>query len=151
MYKPSFPRIEPPHPHITYEGENMSILEYNIPSEKAVAEAERCRREARAAIDRDPGRYAELKDQPSGWCVVTQKRFLPRVYDNCYGVPSLGDCFDRGHKLLLTLGFVANPDSPLSPSTHVASVEIAELGRISDFKLELISARAKLHAARALL
>ena len=39
----------------------------------AVKEAERCRLEAYEMITKNPERYASLKGQPSGWCVVTEK------------------------------------------------------------------------------
>jgi hypothetical protein len=120
------------------------------PSETALEQAESCRREARAAVEQNPDRYATLKNQPSGWCVVTQKGFWSRVYHNVYGEMQLRDCLDRGHKVLLTVGIVANPDLPLKSDTHLASVRVAQPSRLSDDKLDLISVRAKLHALRAL-
>ena len=51
---------------------------------------------------------------------------------------------DRGHKVLLTVGIVAKPDSPLKPDTHVASVKVANPGKLSEYKLHLVSVRAKL-------
>jgi len=117
----------------------------------AIAEAERCRVEARSAVEQNPGKYAELKDQPSGWCVVTRKGFWSRVYHNGYGEPQLRELLDRGHEVLLTVGIVAKPDEPLKAETHVASVSLVNPGKLSEYKLQLIAVRAKLHAARALL
>ena len=51
----------------------LTIMQSN-PVEAALAEAERYRLDARAAVERNPD-YAALKDKPSGWCVVTQKGF----------------------------------------------------------------------------
>ena len=120
------------------------------PSDAALDEAERCRLEARTAVEQNLERHPALKGQPSGWCVVTQKGFWSRVYHNGYGKTRLRECLDRGHKVLLTVGLVAKPDSPLKPDTHLALVRIADRARLSDFKLELISVRAKLHASQAL-
>ena len=128
----------------------LSIRELH-PFDAAVAEAERCRVEAQAAIEKSPDKFEELKQQPSGWCVVTQKGFWSRVYHNGYGEDRLKEYIDRGHKVLLTVGIVAKPNSPLQPDTHVASVKVAEPGKLSDYKLHLVSVRAKLHAAQALI
>ena len=121
------------------------------PFDAAVAEAERCRTDAKAKIEKKPDKYEHLKHQPSGWCVVTQKGFWSRAYHNSVGDAQLMEALDRGHRVLLTVGIVAEPDAPISPNTHVASVRISEPGKLSDYKLQLISARAKLHAVRALL
>lgn len=48
-----------------------STLEIPV-SDNAIAEAERCRREAQSLVGKD-ARYSELSGQPSAWCVVTQK------------------------------------------------------------------------------
>jgi hypothetical protein len=121
------------------------------PFDAAVAEAERCRVEAQAAIEKNPDKFEALKQQPSGWCVVTQRGFWSRIYHNGYGEARLKESIDRGHKVLLTVGIVAKPDSPLKPDTHVASVRVADPGKLSDYKLHLVSVRAKLHAAQALI
>lgn len=126
----------------------LSLMQLS-PIDTALADAERCRREARAAVERNPD-HAALKGKPSGWCVVTQKGFWSRVYHNVYGEARLRDLLDRGHRVLLTVGIVATPDTPLNTKTHVASVAIAQPCNFSDYQLHLISARAKLHAARAL-
>jgi hypothetical protein len=128
----------------------MIQLMETVPADIAIKEAERCRLEAVAAVARDPDRYAALKDQPSGWCVVTQKGFWSRVYHDGYRQDQLRDLLDRGHKVLMTVGIVAKPDSPLDIDTHVAAVTVAEPQKLPEHKLQLITVRAKLHAARAL-
>jgi hypothetical protein len=128
----------------------LSIRELH-PFETAVAEAELCRVEAKTTVKENPGKYGDLREQPSGWCVVTQKGLWTRVYHNSYGGDRLKECLDRGHKVLMTVGLVAKADSPLTADTHVASVRVANPERLSDYKLQLVSVRAKLHAARALL
>jgi hypothetical protein len=128
----------------------LSIREIN-PTDKALDEAERCRTEARKAVEQNPERHAALKGQPSGWCVVTQKGLWSRTYHNGYGAVQLKDCLDRGHKVLLTVGIVARPDSPLKADTHLAHIRVTDRGRLSDYKLDLISTRAKLHATHALI
>jgi hypothetical protein len=136
----------------------MSIEEHKMlsirkihPFYAAVAEAERCRMEALNRVKQEPGKYAELEREPSGWCVVTQKGFWSRVYHNGYGKARLREHIDRGHKVLLTVGIVAKPDAPLKPGTHVASVKVVNPGKLSDYKLDLVAVRAKLHAAQALI
>jgi hypothetical protein len=121
------------------------------PFDAAVAEAESCRVEAKATAEKNREKYADLSKEPSGWCVVTQKGPWSRVYHNAYGEAKLREYLDRGHKVLMTVGLVAKPDSPLNANTHVASIRVADPGRLSDDKLQLVSVRAKLHAARALI
>jgi hypothetical protein len=121
------------------------------PFHQAIAEAERCRLQAKTTVIENPDKYPELSQQPSGWCVVTQKGPWSRVYHNGYGESRLRDHLDRGHKVLLTVGVVAKPESPLNPKTHVASVSVADPGKLSEYKLLLVSVRAKLHAAQALI
>jgi len=121
------------------------------PFDAAVAEAERCRREAQNRVKQNPGKYAELERQPSGWCVVTQKGLWSRVYHNGYGEARLRESIDRGHQVLLTVGIVAKPEAPLKPDTHVASVKVINPGKLSEYKLDLVAVRAKLHAAQALI
>jgi hypothetical protein len=128
----------------------MAQITEAVPADLAINEAESCRLEAMAAISNNPERYAALRDQPSGWCVVTQKGFWPRVYHDGYSQERLRDHLDRGHKVLLTVGIVAKPDSPLNRDTHVAAVKVADPINVREDKLQLIMVRAKLHAARAL-
>src|SRR5215469_8383349 len=127
----------------------LSIREIN-PTDKALEEAECCRMEARKAVEQSPERHATLKGQPSGWCVVTQKGLWSRTYHNGYGAVQLKDCLDRGHKVLLTVGIVARPDSPLKPDSHLAMVRVSDRRRLSDYELDPLSTRGKLHAVHAL-
>jgi|SRR5580692_2387597 hypothetical protein len=116
----------------------------------AVEEAERCRLEARETIAKDPRRYAELAGQPSGWCVVTQSGFWSRKYHDRFEESRLRDCIERGHKVILTVGLVARPDSPLNVNNHVASIAVSERRKVSPDKIAMITLRAKIHAAHAL-
>src|SRR5215472_4495730 len=102
----------------------MLSIRYIDPFDVAIAEARRCRKEARAKVEQNQGKYAQLKDQPSGWCVVTRKGFWSREYHNVYGEPRLREYIDRGHEVLLTVGIVARPEEPLNPKTHVAEVHV---------------------------
>ena len=102
----------------------LSIRELH-PFVVAVAQAERCRVEAKTTVKEDPNKYGDLREQPSGWCVVTQKGLWSRVYHNGYGEDRLKECLDRGHKVLMTVGLVAKADSPLTVGSHVASVRVA--------------------------
>jgi hypothetical protein len=107
--------------------------------------------EAKTTVKQNPRKYGDLREQPSGWCVVTQKGLWTRIYHNGSGGDRLKECLDRGHKVLLTVGIVAKPDLPLTVHTHVASVRVANPESLSGYKLLLVSVRAKLHAARALM
>ncbi len=127
----------------------LSIREIS-PCDSALQEAERCRHEACRAVKQNTERHAALQGQPSGWCIVTQKGFWSRSYHNAYGEERLRACLDQGHKVLLIVGIVARPDSPLAPRTHVAHVRVQRPHRLSAYRLDLVSARAKLHAAQAL-
>jgi len=129
----------------------MLSIRHIDPFDAAIAEAERCRVDARATIKHHPEKYAHLRGQPSGWCVVTRKGFWTRVYHNVYGEPKLKELIDRGHEVLMAVGIVAKPDAPLRPDTHVASVHLVNPAGLSEYKLHLIAVRAKLHAAQALL
>ena len=88
-----------------------------------VHEAERCRREACAKIKNDPQRYAGLVGQPSGWCVVTEKGFWKRSFHGPHEQHLLRDRIESGHKVVLTVGIVANPRLPMTADNHVAEVE----------------------------
>jgi hypothetical protein len=128
----------------------MLSLRQLHPFDAAIAEAERCRNEARTAVEQNLGKYEGLRDQPSGWCVVTQKGLWSRTYHNGYGEEQLREQLDRGHRVLLTVGIVAKPDAPLAADTHVAAVRVADPGKLSEYKLQLVSVRAKLNAVRAM-
>jgi len=127
----------------------LTIIQCN-PIDIALAEAENCRLEARAIVGKSSDRHAALKDQLFGSCVVTRKGVWRCVYHNVYGEAGLRECLERGHKVLPTVGIVAKPESPLDTESHLALVRIAQPGRLSDYKVDLSSVRAKLHAARAL-
>ena len=70
----------------------VSAVEPNAPMRE---EAERCGVDARNAVKENPDKYAELKQEPSGWCVVTQKGLWSRVYHNGYGAARLKEYIDR--------------------------------------------------------
>lgn len=117
-----------------------------------VAQAERCRREAQATIEKDPSRYAQLSGQPSGWCVVTQSGLWSRKYHDRLEEARLRECIERGDKVLLTVGIVAKSDSStLTSDNHVASISVREPSKLSEDKLSSISVRAKIHATSALI
>jgi hypothetical protein len=117
---------------------------------RVLAEAERCRREARAKVDNNSVLYSELLSQPSGWCVVTERHTWARRYHTMIDEDRLRDRIERGHKVVLTLGLVANPAVPLTPSNHVAFISIAEPRTHDSQKLLKISVRATRWAATAL-
>ena len=129
----------------------MKKIEQTIAlADAAVAEAERCRLEARASLEKDPVRFAELSSQPSGWCVVTQKGFWSRKYHDRLEESRLRECIERGHKVILTVGLVAKPEAPMNSGNHVAAVTVSEPAKLPDDKLAMITVRAKIHAASAL-
>jgi hypothetical protein len=125
--------------------------EDKVPVASAVVqEAERCRREAFATVTKDPQRYASLIDQPSGWCVVTEKGFWKRSFHGPHEQSILCDRIDSGHKVLLTVGIVADPRVSVTPDNHVASVKVDESCKLPWDKLALLTAQAKMHAASRL-
>lgn len=115
-----------------------------------IADAERCRREAKAMVQKNPERYKELIDQPSGWCVVTEKGWWPRAFHSMLNEDRLREKVELGHKVVLTVGLVATPGAALSPTNHAAVVSIAEPLKHPADKLALITARAKVYCAASL-
>lgn len=117
---------------------------------KVLAEAERCRREARAKVENNSLLYSELLSQPSGWCAVTERRTWLRQFHAMKDEDRLRERIERGHKVVLTVGLVANPNSPLSASNHVAIISIVEPRTHNSETLANIGVRAKRCAATAL-
>lgn len=117
---------------------------------EAVSEAERCRREAYEMITKDPNRYASLVGQPSGWCVVTEKGFWKRSFHGHHEESLLRDRIQNGHKVILTVGIVADPRVSVNAQNHVATVSVSEGCKLPGEKLAVITAHAKLHAASAM-
>ena len=124
----------------------VAILNAN----QVLAEAERCLREARAKVERNSLIYSELLSQPSGWCVVTERHPWSRQFHTMGEEERLRERIEHGHRVVLTVGLVANPHIPLSPSNHVAIISISEPRTHNSETLILIGARAKFCAARAL-
>jgi preprotein translocase subunit YajC len=112
----------------------------------ALDEAERCRREACAKINKDPQRFAELVGQPSGWCVVTEKGFWKRSFHGPHERDLLRERLESGHKVVLTVGIVADPRVSMTSDNHVAEVRVEESCKLPFDKLAVITAQAKIHA-----
>ncbi len=117
---------------------------------QVLAEAERCQREARAKVENNSVLYSELLSQPSGWCVVTEKHPWSRRFHTMLDEDLLRERIERGHRVVLTVGLVANPNVALSPSNHVAVTTFAEPRTHNSETLAVISVRAKARAATAL-
>ncbi len=117
---------------------------------QVVAEAERCRCEARAKVESNSLLYSELLSQPSGWCVVTEAYTWLRQYHTMIDEDQLCERIRRGHKVVLTVGLVANPNVPLTSSNHIAVISLAEPRKHNLEALANIGVRAKRHAATAL-
>ena len=62
----------------------------------------------------------------------------------------LRERIERGHRVVLTVGLVANPDIPLTASNHVATISLAEPRKHNPETLAIIGVRAKQCAASAL-
>ena len=127
----------------------MTIM-VNEETPAAVKEAERCRREASEMITKDPSRYASLVGQPSGWCVVTEKGFWKRSFHGHNEESLLRDRIQHGHKVILTVGIVADPRVSVTAQNHVATVSVSDECKLPGEKLAVITAQAKLHAASAM-
>jgi hypothetical protein len=115
-----------------------------------IADAERCRREAKAMVQKNPERYKELIDQPSGWCVVTEKGWWSRGFHSMLNEDRLREKVEDGHKVVLTVGLVATPGAALTPTNHAVVVSIAEPRKHPADKLAMITTRAKVCCAASL-
>ena len=125
-------------------------IKMNEHAPDAVKEAERCRLEAYEMITKNPERYASLKGQPSGWCVVTEKGFWKRSFHGHNEESLLRDRIQKGHKVILTVGIVADPRVSVTAQNHVAAVKVSDECKLPGEKLAVITAHAKLHAASAM-
>ena len=112
----------------------------------ALQEAERCRLEACAKIKSDPQRYAGLVGQPSGWCVVTEKGFWKRSFHGVSEQNLLRDRLEHGHKVILTVGIVADPRVSITAENHVAEIKVEDSCKMPFDKLAVLTAQAKIHA-----
>lgn len=114
-----------------------------------IGEAERCRREALSLVGKDP-RYSDLNGQPASWCVVTEKGLWSRAFHTALEKDRLQECLEKGHRVILAVGLVAQPGVPLHSSRYASVVGIADRSKYSEDKLGDIAVRAKLRAASAL-
>jgi hypothetical protein len=126
------------------------MIKMNEEIPEAVREAELCRREAYETIKKNPDRYASLVGQPSGWCVVTEKGFWTRSFHGHNEETLLRERIQSGHKVILTVGIVADPRVSVTAENHVATVRVSDQCKLPGEKLAVITAHAKLHAASAM-
>ena len=125
-----------------------STLEISAKND-VIDEAERCRREALSLVGKDPS-YSELSGQPGGWCVVTEKGLWSRTFHTALEKEQLQACLDKGHRVIMAVGLVAQPGVPLHSSKYASVVAVADPCRYSEDKLGDIAVRAKLRAASSL-
>jgi preprotein translocase subunit YajC len=130
--------------------DGLAIQEEVSAAMAAIQEAERCRREAHEIITRDPQRFGALASQPSGWCVVTEG-FWKRAFHAPHEQSDLRERLEKGHKVILTLGIIADPKVSVTAENHVAAVKVNENCKLPWEKLAMITARAKIHAASSLI
>ena len=121
-----------------------------LDANQVLAEAERCRCEARAKVEKNSVLYSELISLPSGWYVVTERYTWSRRFHTILDEDLLRERIERGHRVVLTVGLVADPNVPLTPSNHVAVISIAEQRAHNSEALAIIGVRAKQYAATAL-
>jgi hypothetical protein len=117
--------------------------------EAALAEAERCSREAKSLV-KDEGRYSGLIGKPSAWCVVTEKGLWSRAFHTELEKDRLTECIEKGHRVILTVGVVSEPGVPLHTCKYASVVRISEPRKHSEDKLSDIAIRAKIRAASSL-
>ena len=129
---------------------NQAIATLGTNINEVLEEAERCRREARATVEKNRALYPDLVGQPSGWCIVTKKGLWSRQFHTMLDVDRLREKIEKGHRVVLTVGLVANPAIPLCASNHAAFISIAEPRAHKSEKLAYIGIRAKVCAATAL-
>ena len=125
-----------------------SMLEVSVYDE-AIAEAERCRQDAITLVGKE-SRYFELKGQPSAWCVVTEKGLWSREFHTAIDKERLRECIEKGHRVVLSVGLVSNPDFALHATKYASVVSIADSRKYSDDKLADIAVRAKIRASLTL-
>ena len=125
-----------------------SILEVSVYDE-AIAEAERCRRDAVTLVGKE-SRYSELTGQPSAWCVVTEKGLWSREFHTAIDKDHLRECIEKGDRVVLTVGLVSNPNFALHATKYASVVAIADSRNYSDDKLADIAVRAKIRASLSL-
>ncbi|SRR5579871_5558421 len=116
---------------------------------EVIGAAERCRREALSLVGKDP-RYSELSGQPAAWCVVTEKGLWSRTFHTASEKDRLQECIEKGHRVILAVGLVAQPGAPLHASKYASVVAVADSQKYSEDKLGDIAVRAKLRAASSL-
>jgi preprotein translocase subunit YajC len=130
--------------------EDMLVIQQEASAALAVIqEAERCRREAQEMITKDPSRFGALASQPSGWCVVTEG-FWKRAFHAPHEQNVLRERLEKGHKVVLTLGIIADPKVSVTAENHVAAVKVNEECKLPWDKLAVITAQAKIHAASSM-
>lgn len=125
-----------------------STLEISATND-VISEAERCRQEALSLVGKDP-HYSELNGQPGGWCVVTEKGLWSRAFHTALEKERLQECLDKGHRVIMAVGLVAQPGVPLHSSKYASVVAVADPCKYSEDKLGDIAVRAKLRAASSL-
>jgi len=121
-----------------------------LDADQVLADAERCCDDARASVENNSALYNELLSQPSSWCVVTEKHTWSRHFHTMINEDLLRERIARGHRVVLTVGLVANPNVLLTASNHVAIISIGEPRTHNSEALASISVRAKRCAAKAL-
>ena len=126
-----------------------STLSISATNTDVIGEAERCRREALSLVGKDP-RYSELNGQPAAWCVVTEKGMWSRAFHTAFEKDRLQECIEKGHRVILAVGLVAQPGIPLHSSKYASVIAVANPCKYSEDKLDDIAVRAKLRAASSL-
>lgn len=112
----------------------------------ALKEAELCRRKACARVIRDQKRYGHLMGQPSEWCVVTENGLAKPSFHARYERDLLRDRLERGHRVVLTLGIIAESRVSLTPDNHVAEVKVEDPCNVPSDQLTELTEQAKVHA-----
>ena len=116
----------------------------------AVGQAERCRLEARRSSPRIQAAIQRFRvSHPAGVWLRRRGSGHANIMIGSRS-PACEIASKEGHKVLLTVGLVAAPDSPLQADNHITSISVSEPEKISLDELSMITVQAKIHAASAL-
>lgn len=82
--------------------------------------------------------------------MVTEKGFWKKSFHGQHEQSQLRDRIESGHKVVLTVGIVADPRVSITAENHVAEVKVDESCRMPFDKLAILTAQAKIHATSKL-
>lgn len=83
--------------------------------------------------------------------MVTEKGPWNRSFHARHELDLLRDHLENGHRVVLTVGIIANPRVPITSDNHVSEVKVEDCCKLSFEKVVVLTAQAKIHATSRLL